>query len=894
MTSRPVAVLATLVLVCLLAPMLSPSVSADSEWSPLTLRDGLLPGAVESLAAGPDGQMLIGTRHGLCHWRGQQFETVTASRGLPQGTISAVTWDGESIWAGSWGGGLGRGRDGTWRTLTTENSVLPGNWIADLASTPAGLWIATYGRGLALFGIDGWAFVRRADDGLHSDWLTCLLADEYGGLWVGSERAGLAYRSAGGEWSHWDLAGDGQTHVTTLADVKGRIWVGTTRGLAILTPPSGQWETLSIDQGLPAGAVRALCVDEEGNVWIGGDGGLAYWDGKVHPTPLGPEGSQIAVTSLDLDSQGHLWAGLVSGGVAIRGRTDPPDVERRPIVLVHGWTVSQEDSLRDSEFLHLGRWLRQDGVPVIYASGISPQNTLQQNADRLAKVISEACQTHDCTQVDLLAFSMGGLVSRALIETTAYQGNVHQAFLLGSPHRGALLWQDLLSWEYLAWEPDPSALELLPLHAALFNRLHSPSGVVRYTVIAGDAREQDLPALFGQLPPSDGLVSTWSALGLTGPAVQHAVSRDIHAYSADILLAGFPSLLYPRARYDSDIRPAILGLATPEPDAPSEELLSEPLLWPATKLYTGTIAAGETITLTSVPIDAPERARLLCRWHGAPLEVTLVDPMGRLVDDSLAENEDDIEYLALDLADLVSYVLTDTLTGSWQAVLSTKDASRESSDYVLTVQQRDAWPLTISTEQAWYRPLEMVALTVNLDGLPADAVVQEVSLWAYGPDRQPQAVRLWGQKHGTYAGSLLVNKGGYWVLLAEASGTADGQPWSRGTTHVIGVSSGTARLSGTGFVRQTNDGQSLVGVGLEVGRASTFLLSLRDSDRGIALAHPVTLAVGEQIAWIPAGTARPWPERIDELLLADINGPALLLDEARNLPLTAWDQEDHE
>jgi len=616
--------------------------------------------------------------------------------------------------------------------------------------------------------------------------------------------------------------------------------------------------------------------------------------GEVHPAPLGSYGSQIGVTSLAADSLGRIWAGLASGGVAIRGRIDPPDVERLPIVLVHGWTVSEEDTLRASEFRHLARWLRQDGVPVVYASGISPDNTLHQNANRLAQVIAEACRAHDSSQVDLLAFSMGGLNSRALLETTAYQGNVRQAFLLGSPHRGALLWQDLLIWQYLAWEPDPSALELLPLHAELFNRLHHPGGQVPYTVIAGDASEQGLPAFFGQLPPSDGLVSTWSALGVTGSAVRQIVCQDIHAYSDDILLAGIPSLLHPRARYDSDIRPAILGLTTPAPDTPAEELLSRPVLWPSTRLYTGTLSAGETITLTSIPIDAPESARLLCRWHGEPLEMTLIDPEGRRIDEDLAADEDGGEYLSLDLADLVTYVLTDTLAGSWQVVLSTRDPAQKSSDYVLTVQQREAWPLTIHSEQAWYSPGEMANLTVTLDGLPDGAAVDDVSLWAYGPTRQPRAVRLRPQEGSGYAGSLLVDEGGYWILISEASGRLDGQAWSRGATHTIGVSPGTARLTGAAYSRPTKDGQTLIGVGLQVDHASDFLLSLRDDDLHLALAHPVSLSEGEQTAWVPLGTNLPTTITIDELLLADISGPALLLDEAQKLSLVSWDQEDRE
>ena len=69
--------------------------------------------------------------------------------------------------------------------------------------------------------------------------------------------------------------------------------------------------------------------------------------------------------------------------------------------------------------------------------------------------------------------------------------------------------------------PDPSALDLLPLHMGLFNRTHSKAPAIPYTLAAGDARADGLPTLFRELPSGDGLVSTWSALGVEGYGVRH-------------------------------------------------------------------------------------------------------------------------------------------------------------------------------------------------------------------------------------------------------------------------------------------------------------------------------------------------------------------------------------
>jgi hypothetical protein len=867
---------------------------ADDPWSFLTRRQGALSDAITCLAPLSSGGMVIGSRAGLTIWEEGALHSESEGNGLPPGAVSAVVQVQGTIWVGTWGGGLAHQVDGQWERLSADNSPLPGDWVSALAAQGEALWIGTYGRGLAQWRDGDWQVFRRADYGLPSDWITCLLADSSGGVWVGTERAGLAHRDAAGRWRTWPLPFAGETQVTALAGSQGAIWVGTPRGVGVLQPLTGAWRRFSDDDGLPRGRVQAIAIASVGAdaapaVWLAGDGGLARWSGKKLATvAVAGDGWGQALTAAAVDGQGRLWLGSASRGVAAQGAVAWPVPSRRPVVLVHGWTVSDQDTLAASEFWHLARWLEQDGLTPNYVSGIAPAQTLHTNARRLGQAISEARQQSGAEQVDLVAFSMGGLNARAYLETSLYRGDVRQALFLGTPQRGELLWQDLLLWEYLAWRPDPSALELLPLHAELFNRTHQPSGEVPYLLVAGDARDTALPTLFRELPPGDGLVSTWSALGIEGSAVVRLVTKDIHAWSPDTILLGLPSLLYPSGTC-ALLRPALLGQA---PGALAREVdstvVQRPSLEARSPLYAGSLQAGATITLTHVPVDAPERVRVICRWNGPPLEMTLYDPLGHVHTLDGASDDEQGEYLALDFADLVTYVLTDTVAGDWTICLAQRDQAAVSSDYVLYVQQSTSLSLVAQATPVWARPGETIAITALLTDLPPGSTIDRATVIVYDAQRRPHLATMKALDGSTFVAGYRPTSGGYHIAMVSVAGETAGRRWERGVSTVLGVSSERARLSGEYLPAVAGAEPPAMLVGVTVAQAAEFLVSVRyraSDGRERALAQVQPLTVGRHMVPVALPSGETPPTQLSEVVLTDILGAGLWLDEAREIAL---------
>jgi hypothetical protein len=852
--------------------------------------------------------MLVGTSLGLSHWDGQRWVSYGVGNGLPEGHITAVAEDRGVIWVGTWGGGLGFLEGGAWKRYRAGDSGLPGDWVSDLVADDEGLWIATYGRGLAHLKDDKWSAFTHANSGLPSDWLTCLLPDGEGGLWIGMERAGLAHLQSGGHWlAHKLPTEEQQQEVTDLVWRGHQLWVGTRRGVAVLDPMREEWHMLGRDQGLPSERITALAALPDGRVWIGTDQGLVLWDAdRVSRYTVDDGLPHNVVSALAVDANGRTWVGSYVRGLATLGHLEMPQVARPPVVLVHGWRGPDSDLLQDSEFWHLARWLREDGFVPFYATGISPAKTLHENAARLREVISEVRREAGAPGVYLIAFSMGGLNARTYLESTLYQGDVLRAFIVGTPHQGEELWLPFLLWEYLAWTDEPSALELFPAQMELFNRGHENVWGVPYTLIAGDATNAELPTLFQGLPPSDGLVSTYSALGIEGPGVDRRITGDIHAYAEETILLQISSLLFPRGTYDAHIRPYLFGVA----DAPgvgsplSNQHYTRPSPEPRSALRTGSVQPGETVALTPIPIDAPGRTRFLVRWKGPALSVSLRDPKGRTIDSKAAEKDGESEYLELGFADVASYVVTNTLPGSWTIMLHADGKNRSPSQYVAYASQASPARLQVSTDRPWYLPGELVTITVTCTDASTPISLTAVQADVYSPGKEHETIPLTrvqpvGEKRASpsYVASYRApSQGGYYNILVRASGRRGKNDLERGGELTFGVCGDSARLSGVyDLAAGQRDGSGKLSnleatIGVVAQREGSYLcaVALADSQghRIATVAKPVHLTPGVHtlVVSLPgqaiAASGRDGPYHLSEVMLQDIAGAAILLDAA--------------
>lgn len=204
---------------------------------------------VLGMARVPDGGVFIATKRGLyrCDADGRHLQRVNLAGRDPAASTWALLVDGGTLW-------IGGQFDGLWRL--------------DIASGRA-------------------APVALAPPGLTDQRIMVLARGAAGELWVGTRNGlnrvdpfsgGVVHYPAGPTLARGLSAG----FVTALMlDGEGRLWVGSYGGGIDVLPAAGKGDAIlriGTAQGLPDGTVNALLPDLQGHVWASTDNGLARID----------------------------------------------------------------------------------------------------------------------------------------------------------------------------------------------------------------------------------------------------------------------------------------------------------------------------------------------------------------------------------------------------------------------------------------------------------------------------------------------------------------------------------------------------------------------------------------------------------------------------------------
>lgn len=106
------------------------------------------------------------------------------------------------------------------------------------------------------------------------------------------------------------------------------------------------------------------------------------------------------------------------------------DPSRRLVVLVHGLDCDRNN------WNDMAALLAREGYQIAFFNYPSDQ-PIADSADLLARCMASLRRKHPSSRVDVVAHSMGGLVSRAYVEGPEYAGGVERLILIGPPNAGS-------------------------------------------------------------------------------------------------------------------------------------------------------------------------------------------------------------------------------------------------------------------------------------------------------------------------------------------------------------------------------------------------------------------------------------------------------------------------
>ncbi len=823
----------------LLAAFLSTSSVSAAQAAQLkiyTTRDGLAGDFITAITLAPDGSVWIGTSEGATHISDAGLISFTRAHGLGDSFITAIAVapDGK-IWFGTQGGGLSV-LDPTAKTITTfnlDNSEIPSNFITALAIDSSNrVWIGTLSNGVSRYAVAENKWTRYE---LPTREITAIALDFDNAPWVGTPN-GVFYFD-GANWVQDKNVGN--------------------RNVRRIDAFDGEWYLTTED-------TRFILQND---VWVANDGADAIANAFEQAKLTDGQ-----ITAFGKDYQQRYWLGTARGiFMAHRGNapTFPPPL---PVVLVHGWTVAGDDTLETSEFRFLKSYAERDGIPMYYARGVSPKNTLYQNAAVIRDEIARVKKETGADKVNVIAFSMGGMNTRAYLESSLYANDVNRAIFLGTPQAGVDIWKPILMQQILEKFDEPSALELSPEYAQMIvNNTRAPNPNVPYDLLIGDAREQAGLGFLQDMPASDALISVHSALALDAPNVRKHINGDLHDWGPEPLPIDLTSYLYPRATWERYLRNALrnkdnapIGSEVASPSDESSRILlgirgvrddssPTPLLknLPAnflgegsnhTPVVTKKIGAGETVTNT-VLIDENKSARFVAYYPGGKIDFSLIAPDGKKFEPSDLPRADDSGALSLstDVASFSGYVIKNAAVGEWQMLLTRTDHGSEPLQ-ISTYAELDA-PHTLNAFTRWQtinvsatntitgsvrvdsgetdRDVKMTARVAQpAQTLDAPFTFTELELFDDGKHNDGAA------NDGYFANDYTSTRAGWHLVFVQANA----KNFARESESLFAVSPNDARIARDSTLTREQDQLRFNGQ-LQVERAGDYVLSaqLRDA-----------------------------------------------------------------
>jgi len=449
-----------------------------------------------------------------------------------------------------------------------------------------------------------------------------------------------------------------------------------------------------------------------------------------------------------------------------------------PLILVHGYK-GEPDDLKDMK-----QWLEDDGFtvyPLDYAHGEVANGDIKQYAKALCFEVERAKNATGGEKVDIIAHSMGGLISRWYIEKFGGATNVRNLIMLGTPNHGSELFE-LTRIPFLGpilgllanpgqagedMEPNSSFLEELGYE-----------GRANYHTIAG-TNDRLNPILWWLTTrilegDDDGLVRTVSAkLSGTADHSEHYLNHD--------------QLKENKALYATVIKDILTGQPIGNQDYVEIETQQADSTVEEAPVISGMIFPSEEES-HEIPISATTEATFALAWLAGDLDLSLTTPSGTLIDPSVAESDPNIIYYDDEDITVEGYTVQNPEAGIWQVDIVAVDISGEGEHYTVMTFLETTVTLSLNLARYQYDPGDEVNITAELKRGQTAMTEASVTAEIRRPDESDESITLYDDglhndneaDDGIYANNYAnTDMRGTYGITVTAYGTVDSEQFAR-------------------------------------------------------------------------------------------------------------------
>jgi len=299
---------------------------------------------IRSIFEDSKGVFWIGTvDQGLCRWNDktnifkQYKNNPYNSNSLANNHVRIIFEDkNHNIWVGTDGGGISILNQQTqtfthFQNIPGKEGSLSNNHVWDITEDHLGnIWVGTHGGGVNLYmpatkSFKVYAKKAGRQGSLSDDKITTIFEDSKHNLWIGTFGGGL---------EKWDPRTQMFEHLrhskknpksicsnriySIHEDKNGRLWIGTKGGLNLLTENGKDFIRYTQDDGLPNDVIMGILEDEQNNLWLSTNFGLAKFNPQIREirtfdTYNGLQSMEFLVGSYFKAKNGKMFFGGING-----------------------------------------------------------------------------------------------------------------------------------------------------------------------------------------------------------------------------------------------------------------------------------------------------------------------------------------------------------------------------------------------------------------------------------------------------------------------------------------------------------------------------------------------------------------------------------------------------
>lgn len=307
---------------------LPPSGSKIETYKPSIIPFSLSGKAVSQFCEAPNGNLWIGTEDGGLNFLDVQTKKITQPVKTSYHNLHALLMDDTDLWIGTFSRGIDiyNTRTGQLRNIQStidDEKTIDDNCVFSLYKTRSNdIYIGTT-IGLCRYDRKSNSFIRIQE---VRAFVYDIKEDETGNLWVATYGTGIKKREANtGKWIDYNQIKTIEDQIVNAKlisiyiDQQKRLFITSEgRGLFQYDYNTDSFTNITEADGLPNNVVYGILDDEDGNLWMSTNKGIAYFSSdlknkKLYTVEDGLQSNQYNFKSFYKSRDGKLYFGGVNG-----------------------------------------------------------------------------------------------------------------------------------------------------------------------------------------------------------------------------------------------------------------------------------------------------------------------------------------------------------------------------------------------------------------------------------------------------------------------------------------------------------------------------------------------------------------------------------------------------